>query len=677
MATTYILESGEPYIRKRTEKGWTLDFVFNRDGIDWSGGTTFYYWGISGETEQKNYVDNNLSFSFTDDGRVLWEAIHYKLDNNNTPIYYTATGQTSVLCLGGTSNDFNLSIVFERYRELDGCDLPNYGGINDLITDKITTIDQLDWLTGATENSTLVEGLNQKWYENRSARLGVLKIYLNGQKVYTLENFEEVIPTTRQIETVSFNADGSQSIFDVGEDIGILVSVLVDNKIKKQAIEFTHDENTSSIEFIESIIPVSGSTITIIYFKTYLNPLVQVFGGGTLESGEIHEGETEFDLLQYNYYEYPFTHLQIKDNYNTNIKPNFSITECGDDCADNLYNNLFTPTPTPTSTPTPTPTTTPTSTPTSTSTPLPTSSPTPTPTSTPTPTPTPTPDIVQLTVRLGEGQFIKFDNLQRFTDIVTGVTRNVSYGVTGTTQNGQSFVRWDYSGMTISNSTSNPTTITVTGNTAEIIPIYALHTPTPTPAPTSTPTPTPTPYPFSTPPPSGFTFDADYIVVTYAFTDGTDLDTRTRISNPDIGQNDLSTYLGWSRSNEFPVDSETPILKWAGDNTGTGFESVLIDLIQLKSQFPQFSGSTITVDMNAMWYGDLGSNPVIMDIMMYKGGTMTLDEDAYLFVNNTYSGIYGVASTGTIVTLQSQEENDQELVATLQYNLSTYIGNFI
>ena len=38
----------------------TLDFVFNRDGFDWSGGTTFYYWGISGETEQKNYVDNNF-----------------------------------------------------------------------------------------------------------------------------------------------------------------------------------------------------------------------------------------------------------------------------------------------------------------------------------------------------------------------------------------------------------------------------------------------------------------------------------------------------------------------------------------------------------------------------------------------------------------------------------------
>jgi hypothetical protein len=33
-----------------------------------------------------------------------------------------------------------------------------------------------------------------------------------------------------------------------------------------------------------------------------------------------------------------------------------------------------------------------------------------------------------------------------------------------------------------------------------------------------------------------FTFNADYIVVSYEFTDGTDLDTKTRIVTPNIGQ---------------------------------------------------------------------------------------------------------------------------------------------
>jgi hypothetical protein len=316
MATTYILESGDPYIRRRTEKGWTLDFVFNKDGFDWSGGTTFYYWGISGETEVTNYADNNLSFSFTDDGRVMWESVHYKKYScDSDPIYYVASGQTAVLCSGGTSNDFNLTIVFERNRDLTGCDICNFGGTNDLITGKTMTVGQLDWLTGATEVYTIVESLSEKWYENRDYRLGTLKIYLNGQKVYTLKDWEEIIPSRRDSE----------------------------------------------------------------------NDLIQKFGEGTVESGDIHEGETQFDLIQYNYYEYPFTHLQVKDNYN-NIKGDFNITECGE-CSDNLHNNDHTATPTPLPTSTPTPTPTPTSTPTQ----LPTVVPTSTPTVTPLPTSTPSP----------------------------------------------------------------------------------------------------------------------------------------------------------------------------------------------------------------------------------------------------------------------------------------------
>jgi hypothetical protein len=580
MATTYILESGDPYIRHRTEKGWTLDFVFNRDGFDWSGGTTFYYWGISGETEQKNYVDNNLSFSFTDDGRIIWKAIRYKYDSCKDLLYYTTTGQTAVFCTGGTLNDFNITITFERNIELTDCDLCNDGGINDLVTGKTidSTLNFKNWLSGDTLNYFSIEEISKKYYNERNSRLGTLKIYLNGNPIYKLKNFEEVVPSTRQIERVSFNADGSQAIFDVGEDIGTLVNVLVDNNVKKQDVYFTHEENTSSIEFVEAKIPVSGSTITIVYFKTSLNPLVQVIGGGTNGINNFHTGQTLFDILYVKYLEVPLSALEVKNNYKNNIKLDYNISECNS-CSDapHSYTNPPTPTPTPTLTPTPTPTLTPT--------------PTPTITSTPSPTPT--------------------------------------------------------------------------------------FFPTSTPSPTPTITPTPTPYPFSTPLPSGFTFDADYIVVTYAFTDGADLDTRTRISNPDIGQNDLPAYIGWDRLNEFPESSETPILKWAGDNTGTGFESVLIDLIQLKSQFPQFSGSTITIDMNAMWYESLGSNPVVMDVMMYKGGSMSLDGDAYLFVNNTYTGLYGVASTGTIVTLVSQNGEDQELVARLQYNLSNYIGNFI
>ena len=81
--------------------------------------------------------------------------------------------------------------------------------------------------------------------------------------------------------------------------------------------------------------------------------------------------------------------------------------------------------------------------------------------------------------------------------------------------------------------------------------------------------------------PGGFTFDADYIVLTYSFTDGVDLDTRTKVTVPHIGQTTLADSIGWCCSEQWPADG-TPILTWGGDNTGTGFESVLIDLIDDK-----------------------------------------------------------------------------------------------
>ena len=187
-----------------------------------------------------------------------------------------------------------------------------------------------------------------------------------------------------------------------------------------------------------------------------------------------------------------------------------------------------------------------------------------------------------------------------------------------------------------------------------------------------TPTPTPTPIPFV---PGDFTFDADYIVLTYAFNDGTDLDTRTRVTVPNIGQNNLSDYLGWCCSSEWPTTG-TPILTWGGDNTGTGFESVLIDLIQFKNDYP--GQNIITIQTNAAWYGTVGTNPVYMQAKLYKGGTMVADPDNYTFVNEGYTAGYGAVSNGVVVTLELFGNCiDGENIKALEYNLTTYNGRFI
>ena len=153
------------------------------------------------------------------------------------------------------------------------------------------------------------------------------------------------------------------------------------------------------------------------------------------------------------------------------------------------------------------------------------------------------------------------------------------------------------------------------------------------------------------------------------------MDTRTRVSIPNIGQTAFTESIGWCCQSEWPTTG-TPILTWGGDNTGTGFESVLIDLIEFKSQYP--GQNTILIDANAGWYGTVGTNPVYLEATLYKGGTMVPDPDNYTFTNSTFTAAYGAISSGTSVTLDLFTNCvDGEPVKSLQYNLTNYQGTFI
>lgn len=256
----------EVIIRPRTEKGWTLDFVFNRITppttlMPWVSGSTFYYWGVSGETNPLYYIDNNLSFSFTDLGELQWEVIRYSSYCDEVPTGKKSSGKTDPLCLNGTSSDFNITITFDREFEFDDCcDLLNQGGVNDLITGQ-TIVNMLNVLTGATAELITTEELTKKWTKERYQRLGTLKIYLNGNPIYTLKGWEEVIPSVR-----------------------------------------------------ESI-----------------NPLVQKIGGGTVNSGGVHEGLSMFHIKQISYFESPLKYLSVREHYLQLIEI-YTITQCAYEC---------------------------------------------------------------------------------------------------------------------------------------------------------------------------------------------------------------------------------------------------------------------------------------------------------------------------------------------------------
>ena len=98
---------------------------------------------------------------------------------------------------------FLVNVTWERYSWFDFCDLKFYGGLFD-----ITKFEYLESLANNSvelirpplthngKSGELIElvKLNETWLDEKKYRLGRLKIYVNGKKIYTIEDFEEVIP---------------------------------------------------------------------------------------------------------------------------------------------------------------------------------------------------------------------------------------------------------------------------------------------------------------------------------------------------------------------------------------------------------------------------------------------------------------------------------------------------
>lgn len=301
-----------------------------------------------------------------------------------------------------------------------------------------------------------------------------------------------------------------------------------------------------------------------------------------------------------------------------------------------------TPTVTPTNTPTPTITPTPTPTPEASPTPTPTNTPTVTPTLTPTATnsPTPTPSVsCNLTIDsvATKDPINIVGNNGRATIVFSGGSGTVTYTLNGVDQGTAT------SPLTIDGLSGNTTYIVVLtdSNGCRVTSEFTLGQTT-------------------------FNFDANYIMVTYQFTDGVDLDTRSGIRVPNVGQTIAGNYLGFGGKGQWPT-SGTPYLTWGGDNLGTGFESVLINVNAFKTANP--SATEITVDLRAHWYSTVGTNPVNVEATLWRGGNPV--KSGFIWTNSTALETLVVESVGKQVT---NRYNNPERIATFNYNFSTGEG---
>ena len=135
---------------------------------------------------------------------------------------------------------------------------------------------------------------------------------------------------------------------------------------------------------------------------------------------------------------------------------------------------------------------------------------------------------------------------------------------------------------------------------------------------------------------------ADYFLVTYTFTDGDDLDTRTSVLSP----TGYGTTVGFALSTSIAGAGIT----WGGDNTGTGVESVLFT----KQDFIDNNAgiNTISMDLRAGWYqpsGSVGFEPAVVTVTSFAGGAM--EKSGFTWVNPTADEVFtGFTSTSKIIT---------------------------
>jgi len=156
-----------------------------------------------------------------------------------------------------------------------------------------------------------------------------------------------------------------------------------------------------------------------------------------------------------------------------------------------------------------------------------------------------------------------------------------------------------------------------------------------------------------------FTLLADYILISYEFSDGSDLDTRTRVTVPFVG-----SYLGYGQ-----VGVDSSILTWGGDNTGTGVESCLIDLLAFKNSYP--TNNTISIECRAHWFAVVGTN-VNLRITLFKGGTMI--KSGYGWINTTATTTTILSSVTKAIPGPLKTPAEGTYIGTLSYNVNTNSG---
>lgn len=85
-------------------------------------------------------------------------------------------------------------------------------------------------------------------------------------------------------------------------------------------------------------------------------------------------------------------------------------------------------------------------------------------------------------------------------------------------------------------------------------------------------------------------------------------------------------------------ESVRSVLKWGGDNTGSGKECVWMSVKDLRAQYYSTLPDETQFMAYATWFASIGTGKCSFELVGYKGGTMS--QDGYNFINTGGSVVY-------------------------------------
>lgn len=132
--------------------------------------------------------------------------------------------------------------------------------------------------------------------------------------------------------------------------------------------------------------------------------------------------------------------------------------------------------------------------------------------------------------------------------------------------------------------------------------------------------------------------DVDFVTFRYLWesSSGRDLDTMTEALNSNIPTID-NLAVGWSGPGNGD-SSVREVLKWGGDNTGSGKECVWMSVKDLRAKYYDILPEETYFMAYATWFGSKGTGKCSFELVGYKGGTMS--QDGYNFINTGGSVVY-------------------------------------